>query len=311
MVFLDWAYTFNESMVQKALAATGGGTIAAVGQRTVDAVTASEVKSNNRLICLLVFAAANLSVFFTCIGLLFKHYGHEGCPDNTFIITCSLVLVVVATLLQLFNSAGHGSITTSGVLSLYVAYTTYSAVSLNPTEACNASLANSADVYGVGPMVLGLILSFLSILYITLVAARKIATMMSAGPLPLVGLVSIVAGYKSSAEYGISGTKLDFNTVGVKVLVINLSVVFLLVTFYISMVMTNWGTIVSGFDSIGAATGGAAKLASSVTAGGMSMYMNAVGGWVATALYIVGLLIPRWADCCPTSIWDLRLQASK
>lgn len=310
-MFLDWAYTFNESMVQKALAATGGGAIAAIGQRAADAVTASQVKTNIRLLCLLVFAAANLSVFFACIGLLFKNYGHEGCPDNVFIITCSLVLVVAATLLQLFNSGGHGSITTSGILSLYVAYTTYSAVALNPDAACNASLANSGDMYGVGPMVLGLIMSFLSILYITLVAARKIATMMSAGPLPLVGLLGIVAGYKSSAEYGTTGTKLDFDTVGVKVLVINLSFVFLLVTFYISMVMTNWGTIVSGFDSVGAATSGAAKLASSLAAGSMSMYMNAVGGWVATVLYIVGLLIPRWADCCPTSIWNLRMQASK
>jgi len=310
IVFLDWAYTFNASMLQKALAATGGGGVAAAGQRVADQLTFSQVKSNMRLVCLLGFALASLSGFFVCISLLYKHYGHEGCPDNVFIITVSLVLVVGATLLQLGNGAGHGSVTTSAILSLYVAYTTYSAVSLNPAAACNASLANAGDSYGVGPMVLGLILSFLSILYITLVAARKIATMMSSGPLPLTGLLGIVAGYTSSAEYGVTGTNLDFNTAGVKVLVLNLNFVFLLVTFYISMVMTNWGTIVAGFESVGSATDAAAEIASSVAAGSASMYMNAVGGWVACILYIIALIIPRWGDCCPTSIWNMKMQAS-
>jgi len=308
IVFLDWAYTFNTSMLQKALAASGGGSMAAAGQRAADALTFSQVKSNMRLLCLLGFALVSLSGFFVCIGLLYKHYGHEGCPDNVFIITCSLVLVVAATLIQLGNSAGHGSVTTSAILSIYVAYTTYSAVALNPAAACNVSLSDAGDSYGMGPMVLGLLLSFLSILYITLIAARKIATMMSSGPLPLIGLLGIVAGYKSSAEYGTTGTKLDFNTAGVKVMIVNLNFVFLLVTFYIAMVMTNWGTIVSGFESVGSATAAAAELASSVAAGSVSMYMNAVGGWVATILYIIALIIPRWADCCPTSIWNMKMK---
>ncbi len=300
VVFLDWAYQFNESMIQKV---TGKGLVGTVASKAVEGLSGP-------LICLLLFATGNISLFFTSIGLMYKNYGSKECPDNVFIITLSLILVIVATLLQLFNSSGHGSVTTSGVLAIYVAYTTYTAVELNPSPVCNVPLSTNLQSYGIGPMVLGLILSFLSILYITLVAARKIATMMSSGPVPFSGLIGIVAGYQSGAEYGATGTKLDFSHLGVKVLVLNLNIVFLLVTFYIAMIMTNWGTIVSGFTSVGSATKSVAEIASTLTAGSVSMYMNAIGGWVAALLYIIALIIPRWSDCIPTRIWDLRLKFS-
>ena len=303
LVFLDWAYQFNESFVSKALEKSGGSTVAASLQRTADGLTANATKTNIRLICLLVFAAANLSVFFIVMGLLYKSYGSAECKDNVTVITISLISVVVATLCQIFNTSGSGSVTTSGVLSLYVAYTTYSGVTLNPDIACNPSLAND---YGLGPMVLGLIMSFLSVIYITFIAARKIATLIATGPLPLTGLLGVIVGYKSSADYGYMG-KLDFDNTNMKIMVVNLSFVYLLVTFYVSMVMTSWGTF-TGFESIGGSTNGLAEIASSVSASSVSMYMNAFGGWVAVALYILGLCIPKWSDCLPASIWNLRMK---
>lgn len=306
IVFLDWAYQFNEGCVQRALTVTAGAGVAAVVQKSTDVLTFTQAKTNFRLIFLLVFAVANLSVFFTVTGLLYKHFGAEECKDNVTIITISLIAVIAATLCQLFNSAGHGSVTTSGILSLYVAYTTYTAVALNPDPQCNPTLAANSQ-YGLGPMVLGLILSFLSVMYITFVAARKVATIMSSGTLPFMGLLGVVAGYQSSSDYGTTGTKLDFEHTNIKVMTINLSFVFLLVTFYISMVLTSWGSLV-GFESIGGATSALSKVATSIPASSVSMYMNACAGWVSISLYIIALCIPKWTDCFPTSIWNLRMK---
>ena len=306
LIFLDWAYTFNESMVGRALEASGGSSVYRL-QKSVDGLTGMG-KSSGRLVCLLVFAAINLSGFGVAMGYLFSGYGGEGCSDNKAILAISIVLVILAVVTQLDGS--RGSVTTTGVLSLYVAYTSYCAVALNPNPECNANLsADSEGLFGLGPVVLGIACSFASITYITLFAVRKIASLVAAGPLPFTRLIGVVVGYTThGGEEEGGGKDKDLRATNVRVLVLNLNVVFLLVTCYISMVATNWGSI-AGFASVGASTDGLAELATSIGAANMSMYLNAVAGWLAAVMYILALCIPTWSDCIPTSVWDLKFRS--
>ena len=114
------------------------------------------------------------------------------------------------------------------------------------------------------------------------VGIRKIANILTADlgnvplPLPLGGLINIVIGRESGADYGYTGTKLDMHN-KLRVIVLNLTVVFILSIFYISMIMTNWGTIVtSGISDDGTtsqAGASVAEVASGVAAGSVSMYV--------------------------------------
>ena len=309
VVFLDWAYQFNESMLQKALDASGGARTAKSMQRTFDGVVGTTGKTSIRLVLLLIFAVINLAGFGIAIGFLYDSYGGEACTENKLVLSVSVVLVAIAAVTQLGSSSGKGSITTTGVMALYIAYTSYCAVSLNPNPDCNVDLKSAGDKFGLGPVVMGLIFSFLSVAYITYFAACKIATIIAAGPVPFTGLIGVIVGYKSSADYGKIGNKVDFEASNLRVLILNLNVIFIFVTCYIAMVMTNWGSIV-GFQSVGSATDGLAELASSVGNASVSMYLNAIAGWIAAILYILALCIPSWSDCLPSSVWDLKFKVS-
>merc|ERR1719473_762316 len=76
--------------------------------------------------------------------------------------------------------------------------------------------------------------------------------------------------------------------------VFNLNFIFVALSFYISMTLTNWGTLPKE-DMDGEAT----------NAGHVSMWMQACGAWIAIGLYILGLILPNF-KFFPTSIWDLR-----
>lgn len=162
ILFLDWAYNFNDNMMDTALSGDLFG-------RTFDETAGAdiaEVRQNTNLLILLVFSLFNICAFIASMGLLYKYFGEnsEACADNVTIITISFVGILAACFVQLFLSK-HGSILTSSVLALYVTYLTYTSVSLNPRAECNASLANNTDndTYGVGPLAIGIICSFLSI----------------------------------------------------------------------------------------------------------------------------------------------------
>ena len=135
----------------------------------------SAAMGNVHLFNLIIFSLFNSSTFLTSMGVLYFYYGGNSCPDNVSIITVSLVLMLAVAVIQL--SGSNGSIVTTSVLALYVAYLTYVAVSLNPSASCNANLASTGNnfIYGLGPSILGIICSFLSILWISQITSRRIA----------------------------------------------------------------------------------------------------------------------------------------
>lgn len=293
LVFLDFAYNFNEKIVSKAMS---GGAVGTAATRTFENTVGSDVakaRKSCNLLLLLIFSSLSLGVLITTMALLYKYYGGSECEENVSVITISFVGALVCCLVQLFISS-NGSILTSAIVGLYVSYLTFCSVSLNPKQECNSSLANSAGEYGVGPMVIGLILSFLSIFFVAAFTSRSIVKFL-ATDLPLKNLLSVVLfGTNSGVSYSITGTVLDFEE-KLRSILLWFTVVFTCMTFYIAMVMTNWGTAVSNNE-----------LVSSVAAGNVSMFMNAAGAWVCLAFYLLALLVPRWKDCCPSSVWDLK-----
>ena len=127
---------------------------------------------------------------------------------------------------------------------------------------------------------------------------------MSTGPVIGYGLISVVFGHQSGTDVGFSGAKIDLKK-KLFTTIFNLNFIFILICFYTTMVMTNWGTLISASST----TVGAGVAMTSVAAGSVSMWMQATGAWSAIALYMVALLMPNF-NCCPNGVWDLQMHSA-
>ena len=168
---------------------------------------------------------------------------------------------------------------------------TYVAVSLNPDEKCNPSVGNQ-NLYGIGQFIIGVFVCFISILWISVITSRRIASLL--GNYSNLGVISVVQGRYSGTKNQNAEEQLEKHT---HLVVLNLSVVCILICFYIAMILTNWGTIAKDSDT------------SRPTAGVVSMWMQAIGAWVAVGLYIVGLIVPTF-KLLPDNIWELKFNFS-
>jgi hypothetical protein len=120
IILLDVAYTWNE--------------------RWVAYSTEDGEKGQRWLMGILFFSAVLFIGSFVFFGLMYWQF--DGCSDNTAIITISLVIPIIATLIQLFFTE-EGSILISAIMMAYATYVCYSAVSLNPNPSCNPTIASS------------------------------------------------------------------------------------------------------------------------------------------------------------------------
>lgn len=282
IILLDFAYYWNSSWTGKA------GTLS----HTTAAVTGSD-SSDCRAACksiwlvmLVGVSLVYIAVFLVAMAMMYRYFGGDGCGDNVTVITVSLVGVLAAITLQMFVLQ-NGSIIASGIVAAYVTYLTYVSVSLNPREECNPTNGHT-ELYGVGPFIVGIVISFVSILWISIMTSRRLSGLVGTGS--SLG-VNVLQGRQSSVESFGAKDQLAKRT---RVSILNLSFVFILISFYIAMIMTNWGTVQSG-DSTG----------NSPAAGSTSMWMQAIGAWIALGLYIVGMVLPKF-KFFPESIWELQ-----
>jgi hypothetical protein len=99
---------------------------------------------------------------FSCaivgISLLYRFF--DDCPENTWIITLTLLGIIGMTVLQL--SGTEGSLLTSAVISVYATYLAYGMVSKNPNGTCNPMLGQD-DVWGIA---IGLALTAVSLVWV-------------------------------------------------------------------------------------------------------------------------------------------------
>lgn len=283
ILLLDFCYYWKKGFIDKST--TSGRVTEEVASDFLSAIR------NVWLCALLVFSIIYILIFVAAMSLLFKYFANDGCDDNKSIITISLVMMLTALVIQVVLSK-NGSIVASGILSCYVAYLTYAAVALNPSPECNPTITNN-KLYGVGPKVIGLVLSFLAILYTSVLVTRRMSAIMSAGGATSSGFMSVASGSHSGKSA--TGAE-DQLAKSLRTTVFNLNVIFILLSFYIAMTLTNWGTLPEPSDGMDH---------SSTNAGHVSMWMQACGAWIAISLYVLGLILPKF-KFFPTSIWDLK-----
>lgn len=285
VLLLDFCYYWKKGFIDKS--STSSRLTAEVASDCTSAL-------NNVWLCaLLAFSLVYILIFIAAMSLLFAYFAKDGCDANKTIITISLVMMLCALVMQVVVSK-NGSIIASGILSCYVAYLTYSAVALNPSAACNPTITD-AKLYGVGPKVIGLVLSFLAIVYASVLVTRRMSAIMSAGGFTSSGFMNVASGRHSEKQ---SDTKNQLEK-SLRTTIMNLHVIFIMLSFYISMTLTNWGTLpepTEGQDH------------ESTNAGNVSMWMQACGAWIAIALYVLGLIVPNF-KFFPRSIWDLRTKS--
>jgi hypothetical protein len=139
VILIDVAYNWNDDWVEKSNEADRISYGA--GSGWLKAIVGT---------CVFLYSAALIG-----IGLLYNSFG--DCPENTWVITLTLLGILAITALQVAGQ--DGSLLTSSVMSLYAVYLCFSIVSKNPNSSCNPRLGHN-DVWGI---VIGLTLTFVSL----------------------------------------------------------------------------------------------------------------------------------------------------
>ena len=138
IILIDLAYKWNETWVE-------------------NSVNADSIDYGSGSKWLIAIVLAIIVLYSGCLVafiLLFQNF--TGCPTNTALIWVTLFLIVGITAIQL-NSEG-GNLLTSAVLSTYAVYLLISAVSHNPNAECNPFMGDN----GSFEIVIGLCLTFVS-----------------------------------------------------------------------------------------------------------------------------------------------------
>jgi len=264
IILIDLAYSWNESWVQN----------------SIDADSVEYGSGNSWLIAIVVTIVLLYSGCLVSLVLLYKYF--SGCATNDVLISMTLVLIVSITAIQL-NSEG-GNLLTSSVLSVYAIYLVTSALSHNPNEQCNLFFGNN----GTMEIIFGMTLTFLSLVWTgwSWTDERILTT----------------AGMKNNASFSPSETKrpldgLDIpmleeqnNYVGGVVMdqpddfnsdenlrtnneLWKLNVVLALVSCWIAVSLTGWGSIQAEGDVV-------------------NLWIIAISQWMALGLYAWTLAAP-------------------
>eukprot|EP00310_Coccolithus_braarudii_P018553 CAMPEP_0183353442 /NCGR_PEP_ID=MMETSP0164_2-20130417/33256_1 /TAXON_ID=221442 /ORGANISM="Coccolithus pelagicus ssp braarudi, Strain PLY182g" /LENGTH=427 /DNA_ID=CAMNT_0025526111 /DNA_START=11 /DNA_END=1294 /DNA_ORIENTATION=- len=94
---------------------------------------------------LLFISLACFLATFAGVGLLF-HYFHQGCQFNPLAISLTLILLLINTVISVSKIAPHGAIFTSALMSVYTMWLTYTAMSSMPYEECNPLFASPTPI---------------------------------------------------------------------------------------------------------------------------------------------------------------------
>jgi len=279
VILIDVAYNWNDSWVEKANEADrlsyGSGTgwlHAIVG------------------VCVAFYSSCAVA-----IGLLYTHFA--DCPGNTWVITLTLIAVIGLTALQLAGT--EGSLLTSSIISLYSVYLCFSIVSKNPRGECNPRLGKN-DVWGI---TIGLLLTIVSLIWtgwswsaearldVNAVQAAK-----SVGPASANGNdngenLNLDVPFLNGEEAGTSGLVTERGSNGEDgtdsaslTNVWKLNIVMALISCYVAMILTGWGTV-DGLDEN--------HNAANPTVGRWNMAILGLSQWLAIGLYAWTLVAPR------------------
>ena len=239
----------------------------------------------------------------TGIILLYKYF--DGCAGNTWIITLTLLGVIGLTVIQLAGS--EGSLLTSSMISLYVTYLAYSMVSKNPNGQCNPQLGSS-DATGI---TVGLLLTAVSLawtgwswtaeerLNVDGVQSARTMTPSSTTRSSTDGGVNLDVPFLDPGDAPRTGVVMDgasngdiddptFQSGRPGSEVWKLNVVNVLISCWVAMVLTGWGTL----EAAASAGEDNNYHAANPTIGRFNMAMIGISQWCAILLYIWTLAAP-------------------
>lgn len=196
----------------------------------------------------------------SAIGVMYWQFGAPGCSENLAVISLTLVLSVLVTIFQLFMNEEY-SLLASAMMMAYATYICYATVTLNPSSTCNPTLATG---YQVLQEAIGMAITVLSLIWSTQTAVQRLQELQTEG--------------EASSD---PDAPQDYTKPGLQALFIESTIVFILISCYYGMVLTNWATLQSS-DSINNPKTGTA-----------SFWLQASAQWICLLLYVWALLAPK------------------
>ena len=253
------------------------------------------------LVALLVGTLVLFAVAIAGIALLFTYFSGD-CPAPDVILSITIVLVVVATLSQLFVSR-DANVLTSSVVAVYLVYLASSAVAANPVERCNAFHKNGDDWVSVA---VGLVVTLIALAYSVYSASSSVKYLADGKPIAdnapggdtmhkimtgqldqrgrPTGDADAKDDYDATrtAESVESGESDDGAPVSQKTPaeVLSFNGVMALMAMYLAMVLTNWGSLEKAGN------------AAAPSSGQVAMWIIASSQWTAGLLYIWTCVAP-------------------
>ncbi len=277
IILLDVAYVWNESWVDYA------------------AKQSDENGSSMYLYGLVGFSVLLFAFSFAAIVMMYLTF---DCEAANTITSLTLILTLAATIIQVFFTE-HGSLLTSAIVTAYSAFICYCALSLNPDSECNPTISGSSQTI---TRVVGTCMVLLSISWTTHATIAKSRELHGATKDPFLKRPPAPAGQdKDMADAEnrpAAGSDDSDNDMGPKSseeeqgyspemrnLLTEVAAVFIMISCYFAMVITNWATEQHGEES------------ASPTAGRAAMWLQAVAQWIALGLYLWTLVAPSiWPD---------------
>lgn len=188
-----------------------------------------------------------------CVGLMFHYF--RGCASNDAINSLCLLSIVLSTAYQLCIKT-TASILTSGVMSAYFTYVTFSALTLGADLECNPTISGNPQLVTT---VIGMIIVAVSLCY----------------------TVYNTLLYLPPAEYRDGETTREsYATPGLRKLLASVLFVFILGSCYYAMVLTNWSTLQADFKLGNARQGETA------------MWLQASAQWICCLMYVWAMTAP-------------------
>jgi len=88
-------------------------------------------------------------------------FGKEGCGAQLTLTTLTIIVTLILTVIACSKLAPHGTLLTSGVVTLYASYLCYSALASNPDKDCNPLAEGSME--SASDLTMGLLVAGISI----------------------------------------------------------------------------------------------------------------------------------------------------
>lgn len=235
------------------------------------------------------------AVSLTLTILLFVYYASgDGCSLNKFLVAFNLCLCFVFSIISVLpavqNVNPRSGLLQSAVVTLYMTYLTWSAVSNEPDNSCSASASTS--VSSGTSVALGALFTFIAVAYSSISTAGQMSKGPDAGSSDVALLEpTSINKYDNDEddddddEEGGRNRKrsktIDDETQGCNYNYSTFHLVFCLASLYLMEVITNWAAISKGED-----------VSVDVGHSWASVWVKMASCWCAVAVYVWSLVAP-------------------